>query len=108
MFEAKVVEALNPAEAPGNRGRVPMPRQLLRIGFSTAGSQLVLGETEDGVCFDSEGAFTAHATKKTVSQRFGKNQTMAVLLNLDTFLEKHPNFVELSDRKIMEWAGASG
>lgn len=83
MFEAKVIEALNPAESPGNRGKVPLPRQLLRVGFSTADSQLILGETEDGVCFDAEGAFTADKQKKTVSQRFGKNQTMAVLLNLD-------------------------
>lgn len=88
MFEAKVIEALSPAEAAGNKAKVPMPRQLLRIGFSTAGSQLVLGETDDGVCFDAEGAFTVECKKKVVCQRFGKNQTMAVLLNLD---QKSPN-----------------
>merc|ERR1712139_216698 len=89
MFEAKVIEALNPAEAMGNRGKVPMPRQLLRIGFSTAGSNLVLGESSDSVCFDAEGQFTAESKKKSVCQRFGKNQIVSVLLNLD---EKSPNY----------------
>merc|ERR1711871_198329 len=27
---------------------------------------------------------------------------------LDMFMEKHPNYIELSDRKIIEWAGKSG
>jgi hypothetical protein len=31
MFEVKVVEALSPADTTGNRGKVPLPRQLMRI-----------------------------------------------------------------------------
>jgi len=93
MFECKVVEALNPAEAAGNRGRVPLPRQLVRMGFSTANSQLILGESNDGLCFDAEGFFTAEMKKSTVCPRFGKNQVMGVLLNLD---EKSPNHNTIS------------
>jgi len=93
LFEAKVIEALNPAEAAGNRGKVPLPRQLLRVGFSTKGSQLILGECEDGFCFDAEGFYTAQKKRTSVAQRFGKNQTMGVLLNLD---EKSPNFNTVS------------
>jgi len=93
LFEAKVIEAINPAEAAGNRGRVPLPRQLLRVGFSTKGSQLILGESEDGFCFDAEGFFTEQMKKTSVAQRFGKNQIMGVLLNLE---EKSPNFNTVS------------
>merc|ERR1712087_58330 len=53
MYEVKIIEALNPAESSGaQRGRVPMPRQLVRLGFSTSSAGLILGDTEEGVCFD--------------------------------------------------------
>jgi len=83
MFEVKVLEAMNPADDPAARQRTPMPRNQLRIGFSTAGSSLFLGDDADGICFDTEGALI-HAKSKTATKaRFGAGCVVAVLLNLD-------------------------
>merc|ERR1712008_15957 len=72
------------------RSRPPMPRQLLRIGFSTSASSLFLGESEEHICFDSEGNFTAEKKKKQLgaNKRFTRDQVIAVVLNLDA---KSPN-----------------
>merc|ERR1719210_3045982 len=83
IFEAKIVEILNPAETSGQKGRTPMPRQLLRLGFSTENSTLFLGETEETICFDSEGSLTHNRKSDRVSQNFARDQVMSVLLNLD-------------------------
>lgn len=88
MFEAKIFEVLNPADLGQSRTRPPMPKQLLRIGFSTSGSSLTLGESEEHVYFDSEGAFTAEKKKKSLGKRFTRDQVIAVVLNLDA---KSPN-----------------
>merc|ERR1719330_2036125 len=96
-YEVKIVEALNPAEssAGGARGRAPMPRQLVRLGFSTAGSPLVLGDaSEEHVFFDSEGSFCASKKKVPASQRFTRDQVITVVLNLDAASE-HTNTVSL-------------
>lgn len=85
LFEVKIIEALNPAEiSNGPRGKVPVPRQLVRVGFSTAKSSLVLGDGDGGIYFDSEGSFGAGKTRKHASQRFSRDQVIAVLLNLDS------------------------
>lgn len=95
MYEVKIIEALNPAEsATGAHGRVPQPRQLVRLGFSTAGSPLVLGDSEDGVYFDSEGNFGASKQKKKASQQFTRDQVIGVLLNLDP-KSPHANTVSI-------------
>merc|ERR1712190_528552 len=83
MFEAKIVEILNPVDNSGQKGRTPMPRQVLRIGFSTEKSTLFLGETEETICFDSEGNLTHNRKSDMVSQKFARDQVMSVLLNLD-------------------------
>merc|ERR1719210_2754334 len=83
IFEAKIVEILNPAETSGQKGRTPMPRQLLRLGFSTESSTLFLGETEENICFDSEGNLTHNRKSDMVSQKFARDQVMSMLLNLD-------------------------
>lgn len=94
MYEVKIIEALNPAESAQQvRGRVPMPRQLVRLGFSTSSSSLLLGESEEHVYFDSEGSYCAGKSKNAVSQRFTRDQVISVLLNLDS---KSPNFNTLS------------
>jgi len=86
MFEAKIVEFVSPAEDYGSRA--PKPRNLLRIGFSTADSSLIMGEAEGSVCFESDGAFL-HAKKRTqVSSKYARDDVLSVLLNLD---EKSPN-----------------
>jgi len=93
MFECKVIEALSPTDTSGGRGRVPLPRQLLRLGFSTASGSLILGDDSEGVCFDAQGTYTADKKQSNVSQRFGKDMVIACLLNLD---EKSENFNTVS------------
>uniref|UniRef100_A0A7S1RDC4 B30.2/SPRY domain-containing protein n=1 Tax=Alexandrium catenella TaxID=2925 RepID=A0A7S1RDC4_ALECA len=88
MFEVKIVEYMNPVEDPNSRG-APRPKNLVRVGFSTAGSSLIMGESSEGcVCFDSEGAFVQHKKRAPVAGRFVRDEIVAVLLNLD---EKSPN-----------------
>eukprot|EP00927_Polykrikos_kofoidii_P048680 TRINITY_DN42919_c0_g1_i1.p1 TRINITY_DN42919_c0_g1~~TRINITY_DN42919_c0_g1_i1.p1 ORF type:complete len:927 (+),score=183.65 TRINITY_DN42919_c0_g1_i1:88-2868(+) len=87
MFEIKIVEFVNPPEEQQARlNRSPALRNQLRVGFSTAGSTLFLGDTDDSVCFDAEGSFV-HSKKKTVlptSARCSREEIIAVVLNLDT------------------------
>uniref|UniRef100_A0A7S1WDV0 B30.2/SPRY domain-containing protein n=2 Tax=Alexandrium catenella TaxID=2925 RepID=A0A7S1WDV0_ALECA len=90
FFEVKVIEALTPQEGWNQgRSRVPVPRQLVRVGFSVANSSLILGDGGEGcVCFDSEGYFYADKKRTPSSTRFGREQSLGVLLNLDA---KSPN-----------------
>ncbi|CAE8599187.1 unnamed protein product, partial [Polarella glacialis] len=83
VYEVKIVEILNPSEGQNRGARGPMPRNLVRVGFSTQDSSLFLGDAEDSVCFDSEGMFTSEKKRTGVSQRFTKDQSIAVVLNLD-------------------------
>merc|ERR1719283_42137 len=86
MFEVKIIEAINTSEfSSGQRGKVPHPRQMVRVGFSAAGSSLILGDAEDGVYFDAEGFYGAGKIRsKGLSQKFYKDQVVSVLLNLDS------------------------
>jgi len=88
MFEATMVETLNASDGGAGKGRIPMPKHFLRLGFSTSGSTLFLGEDEDSVCFDSEGGFTHNGKSLHVAQKFYRDQVVSVLLNLDS---KSPN-----------------
>eukprot|EP00439_Symbiodinium_sp_Y106_P048707 s460_g6.t1 len=82
FLDLQVVELLDPQEG-HHHGRVVQPRQLLRLGFSTSKSSLLLGESEDSVCFDSEGFFTQCKTSVQATQRFDRHQVLGLLLNLD-------------------------
>merc|ERR1711957_661438 len=82
MFEMRILETLNQMDYEGQK-RPPLPKQMMRIGFSTADSPLVLGTSDDSVCFDAEGKFHSGKTTKNCSQRFNKDQVIAVVLNLD-------------------------
>merc|ERR1719277_2241952 len=62
---------------------MPQPRSQLRVGFATEGSSLFIGDTEDSVCFDSEGAFFHNKKKTTPSKSFAPDEVVTVLLNLD-------------------------
>jgi len=91
MFEFQIVESLNPAETQW-KGRSPQPKQLLRIGFSLAGSSLFLADSSS-VCFDSEGFYIQEKKRMKVTQRFQTRKVYAVLLNLDS---SSPNYNTVS------------
>ncbi|CAK9048855.1 Heterogeneous nuclear ribonucleoprotein U (hnRNP U) (Scaffold-attachment factor A) (SAF-A), partial [Durusdinium trenchii] len=93
MFEVKITELYHPTEAVNCR--LKSMRGLVRIGFSTAGSSLILGESEGSVYFDTEGLFSAGKTKSPGKcSRFGKDQGIAIVLNLDD-KSPHANTVSL-------------
>ncbi|CAE6972650.1 Hnrnpu [Symbiodinium natans] len=79
MFEVRIVEAITPLDT---GERTPTPKQLLRVGFSLAGSSLFLADGCDSFCFDSEGLFIHDKSRKKAAPKF-KDATVAVLLNLD-------------------------
>eukprot|EP00927_Polykrikos_kofoidii_P033428 TRINITY_DN2825_c0_g1_i1.p1 TRINITY_DN2825_c0_g1~~TRINITY_DN2825_c0_g1_i1.p1 ORF type:complete len:1063 (-),score=218.89 TRINITY_DN2825_c0_g1_i1:193-3357(-) len=85
MFEIKIVELLNPDEGIVHRAtRLPEPRQIVRVGFSLAGSSSpFLNDSADNVFFDSDGVFVHHRGRNLVSRPFGRDSVVAVLLNLD-------------------------
>eukprot|EP00931_Biecheleriopsis_adriatica_P116143 TRINITY_DN91827_c0_g1_i1.p1 TRINITY_DN91827_c0_g1~~TRINITY_DN91827_c0_g1_i1.p1 ORF type:complete len:779 (+),score=244.32 TRINITY_DN91827_c0_g1_i1:71-2407(+) len=83
MFEVKIIEALTPSE--GSQGmRGPQPRQMVRLGFSTAASPLILGDSEDCVYFDNDGMFGCGKTRSNKAGKFQRDQAVAIVLNLDS------------------------
>jgi len=90
MVEAKIVEMQKGGDQSGAaRDKVPQPRNLFRIGLSTSGSSLILGDAgPDSLCFDSEGAFIHEKIRKKTVAKFGRDSTIAMLVNLD---ESSPN-----------------
>lgn len=93
MFEVKILEFSNPQEDSSARNKTPLPRNQLRMGFSTANSSLFLGETEDAVCFTADGAMMHNKTKKPLGLRLQTGDVAGVLLNLD---ESSPNVNTIS------------
>jgi hypothetical protein len=82
MFEARIVQNLGSS----NDSKA---KPLLKIGFSTAGSSLFLGDDEKSVFFDSDGGITPEKKRFSLPKaRFGKEKILAVVLNLD---QKSPN-----------------
>jgi len=81
LFEVKIVETRTPMSAGGRFE--PMPRHLLRLGFSTAASPLFLEGSAGGIFFDSEGHFATGEIKEKVGRKFQAHQVLGVLLNLD-------------------------
>ena len=81
MFEARIVELLTCAEPHG--ARTPQPKHLLRVGFTTEGSSLFLADGTDNVAFDSEGFFTHGKTRSRSGAKVYRDQTVAILLNLE-------------------------
>mmetsp|Transcript_132360 Transcript_132360/g.240782 ORF Transcript_132360/g.240782 Transcript_132360/m.240782 type:complete len:1053 (-) Transcript_132360:66-3224(-) len=88
MFEMKIIESLPQLESSDSSGRAPTPHNLVRVGFSLAKSSLFLAAETESVCFDTEGYFYAGKKRSRVSEKFGVEQTVAVLLNLQ---EGSPN-----------------
>mmetsp|Transcript_10824 Transcript_10824/g.28944 ORF Transcript_10824/g.28944 Transcript_10824/m.28944 type:complete len:528 (-) Transcript_10824:126-1709(-) len=84
MFEVKMVEMVNAVDPGGQKGgRLPQPANVLRVGFSTSSSTLLLGNTEENFCFDSVGMFTFNKASSKVAEPFGRDAVVAVVLNLD-------------------------
>lgn len=84
MFEVKILERSSFHEDPTARSRMMGPRSVLRIGVATAKSSLVLGETEDTVCFDSEGFFRDRRKASPVcSSKFTTGDVVTLVANLD-------------------------
>merc|ERR1711892_1082573 len=81
LFEVKIVETRTTANSGGKYE--PMPRQLLRLGFSTAESSVFLEGSEGGISFDSEGYFAHGKTKDGIGRRWRAYQVLGVMLNLD-------------------------
>merc|ERR1719277_798133 len=81
MFEVKICEFCSPSDQGG-----PYPRNLLRIGFSKAGSSLLLAENDAGVCFDSEGYFSCgqRGANKVAMSKLTAGSVVSCLLNLDS------------------------
>jgi len=91
MFEVKIVEVnaagASPAKAPS------ATKHIARIGFSTWPSSLLMGsitatatdKIEDACCFDADGFwYCPEQKKKEMSgKKFGKDEVMGVVLNLD-------------------------
>lgn len=86
MFEVRILETLHPFEQPG--ARVYMPRQLLRLGLSQSASSLFLADGVENLSFDCDGMFVHHKSRTRTNAKFWKDQTVALLLNLDP---KSPN-----------------
>eukprot|EP00444_Apocalathium_aciculiferum_P005405 CAMPEP_0183413718 /NCGR_PEP_ID=MMETSP0370-20130417/21890_1 /TAXON_ID=268820 /ORGANISM="Peridinium aciculiferum, Strain PAER-2" /LENGTH=1097 /DNA_ID=CAMNT_0025596963 /DNA_START=30 /DNA_END=3319 /DNA_ORIENTATION=- len=94
FFEAKVVEFLHSGDAAAQgTHRKPRPDNFLRIGVSTAGSTLVLGATEDNVCFDTDGSVVHNKTRLPGGTKIYREAVMGVLVNLD---KDSPNYQTLS------------
>merc|ERR1719320_866319 len=77
MFEAKILESCAGADGQGRWAHS------LRVGFSIAGSALVLGADQDSVCFESAGTFLHNKNWKKAGVPFARDDVVAVLLNLD-------------------------
>ncbi|CAK0848696.1 unnamed protein product [Prorocentrum cordatum] len=87
LYEAKVVEVLAPDEGKqhhGQRNKV-WGKQMVRLGFSTEGSSLILGDGDDCIAFDGDGSFIADGKKSPPkhSSKFWRDKVVGVLLNLD-------------------------
>merc|ERR1712194_773403 len=80
-FEVKVIQMVNTAEGAGSN--TGAPKNVIRVGVSTAGSDLILGETEESICFDAGGNSIFNKTRTRGSQKIYRDDTVTVLLNLE-------------------------
>merc|ERR1719188_1949785 len=80
MFEIRMVELLGQTSSDvRNKARTSV-----RVGFSHAGSPLLMTEaSEDAIFFDMDGLLFSGKSSKKVAQKFGRDSVVAVLLNLD-------------------------
>jgi hypothetical protein len=85
MFEVKVVCSIASTHVGNLR-----PKPMLRIGFSSSPSSLIVGDDSGGVCFDGDGSFISERKRDMNGcEKYTKEHVLAVVLNLDS---KSPNF----------------
>lgn len=103
MFEVKALQSLNSGTSEGGgdygkgkrgKGGSAPGSMVVRIGFSTAGSSLVLGDIEESICFDNDGNMFTGKSRTRNGQSFSKGMAMAVVLNLDSS-SPHANTISL-------------
>eukprot|EP00927_Polykrikos_kofoidii_P072950 TRINITY_DN69025_c0_g1_i1.p1 TRINITY_DN69025_c0_g1~~TRINITY_DN69025_c0_g1_i1.p1 ORF type:complete len:841 (+),score=154.15 TRINITY_DN69025_c0_g1_i1:68-2590(+) len=82
FFEVRIAELLSYSEPSVAATKGPAPRQLARVGMSLVGSSLFLGDTQDNICFDSDGFFTHNRKRLKVGTKFGA-ATIGLLVNLE-------------------------
>ncbi|CAK0848695.1 unnamed protein product [Prorocentrum cordatum] len=87
LYEAKVVEVLSPDEGKQHHGQKSKMwgKQMIRVGFSTEGSSLILGDGDDCIGFDGDGSFLADGKKSPPkhANKFWREKVVGLLLNLD-------------------------
>ncbi|CAK9019099.1 Hypothetical protein SCF082_LOCUS14378 [Durusdinium trenchii] len=76
LFEVKVVEAHNPSEGAQRSFRSTVSRNLVRVGFSTQGTSLLLGEGGDSVYFDNDGFYVADQKRDLDGVRVAQPQKL--------------------------------
>eukprot|EP00443_Scrippsiella_acuminata_P049395 CAMPEP_0115554716 /NCGR_PEP_ID=MMETSP0271-20121206/97439_1 /TAXON_ID=71861 /ORGANISM="Scrippsiella trochoidea, Strain CCMP3099" /LENGTH=830 /DNA_ID=CAMNT_0002988455 /DNA_START=96 /DNA_END=2590 /DNA_ORIENTATION=+ len=90
MFEVKIMEFVNVADA---SHQSLAAKNVVRVGFSTQGSSLVLGSGAENICFDSAGAMLHNDVRTLAGAKCFRDSIMTVLLNLD---KDSPNFNTIS------------
>lgn len=96
VYEAKIIETHNPAEQLG-RGKAFQPKNLMRVGFSTIKSSLLMGcdKDVDSAFFDSTGSYIVGGQKKPlIKQQLAKHDCIAMVLNVDKTSD-HANTVSI-------------
>lgn len=83
FFEARVVEQVSLVEESTAKTRAPQPKCQLRVGVSTSGSSLLMGDASGCCFFDTEGNFVRAGQRSKVAERCGAGDIVAVVLNLD-------------------------
>ncbi|CAK0857759.1 unnamed protein product, partial [Prorocentrum cordatum] len=83
MFEAMIVEnSIAGAHDSWHHQAQHASRHWLRIGVSTAGSAPIMGDTEESICYDSNGSCQHNGVIRKGSGKFHRGQMVAIVLNL--------------------------
>jgi len=82
MVEVRAVEQLAINEAHATRS-VWVGPHMLRLGLSVAGTSLLMGDTEDSVCFDTDGTLMHNRASAWVTPRQPVMGTFALVFDAD-------------------------
>eukprot|EP00928_Gymnodinium_smaydae_P079343 TRINITY_DN632_c0_g3_i1.p1 TRINITY_DN632_c0_g3~~TRINITY_DN632_c0_g3_i1.p1 ORF type:complete len:870 (-),score=177.08 TRINITY_DN632_c0_g3_i1:229-2769(-) len=83
-FETQLVESVVVSEPAHMRAQGLHGKTLVRIGLSTSGSSLLLGDATTGIYFDSDGHFCHGGHRNRVFSRpLRRGQVMALVVNVD-------------------------